>query len=88
MQMSFSDLLELVPRAADRQELEGLGRTYHALPGSAEEPERSSPGGGQRQESLDRLMERVQWHFRAIRRPMPSRTDLDLMIRDHFEGGH
>jgi hypothetical protein len=74
--MTLGDLVGLVAKPGDRSELLELGRNWHRA-----RRERDAAAG---HELLERIMERIQWHFRAIRAPMPSREDVERMIADHF----
>lgn len=81
--MRFEDLLKVIGEKADREEFTRLGREY------ADERRLARAGGGggdeaRREAALGALMEKVQWHFRAIRHPMPTRQQLEEMLAEHF----
>lgn len=79
--MRFEDLLKVIGEDDDREEFTRLGREYadaHRLARAGEGSE------AQREAALGALMEKVQWHFRAIRHPMPTRQQLEEMLAEHF----
>lgn len=73
--MTLEELVRLVAKPDDRTELLQLGRELHR-----ERQARSAAAD----EVLERIMDRIQWHFRAIRAPMPTRQDVEEMISEHF----
>jgi hypothetical protein len=80
--MTLQDLLKLIAKADDQQELLQLVEQYQraAQRGGGSESSDSSAIDAQRQEALDKIMERVQWHFRALRHPLPTPQELEEMI--------
>lgn len=81
--MKLGDVMGLIPQPAEQQKFLELGRQYcdaSAGGGAA----RGGAGDQRRQELLDRLMEHVHYHFRAVRHPMPTREQLEGMVREHF----
>lgn len=80
--MTLKDLLKLIAKSDDKKELLHLVDQYHnaaTMSGRIESSDSSSVDS-QRQEALDKIMERVQWHFRAIRHPLPTQQELEDMI--------
>jgi hypothetical protein len=67
MKIDLPTLLTLVPRAEDRARLLELARAY-----------RAGRAGG----VLDDVMVEVERHWRAIRRPMPTRAQLAEMLAE------
>lgn len=80
MKMTLEGLVGLVAAPGDRAELLRLGEQVHR-----EREERGGAAGDASPEVLDRIMERIQWHFRAIRAPMPTKEEVEEMIADHFK---
>jgi hypothetical protein len=80
--MTLQDLLKLIVKSDDQKELLHLVDQYqHAAQTSSHiESSDSSAVDAQRQEALDKIMERVHWHFRAIRHPLPTKQELEEMI--------
>ncbi|HEY0101017.1 MAG TPA: hypothetical protein VGB76_18980 [Pyrinomonadaceae bacterium] len=82
--MRFEELMKVVGGEAEREELTRLGREYadaHRLT-----HERAGPqAAAQREAALGALMDKVQFHFRAIRHPLPTRQQLEEMLSEHFE---
>ena len=86
MPMKLEDLLKLIGREADREELLGLSEQYHE---ARQAREMNEAGGApnvhaNQGELLDHIMERIHWHFRALRHPLPTPEEVDEMIRDYF----
>jgi hypothetical protein len=52
----------------------------------AAEPAASSAAEARRAELLDQLTQTIQRHFRALRRPMPTREAITEMVKEHFGG--
>ncbi|MDQ3696905.1 MAG: hypothetical protein M3373_02615 [Gemmatimonadota bacterium] len=73
--MEFREVLALVAKEGERRELLEMAARYH------ESPVVDRRGG------MEELMRWVGWHFRALRRPMPTETELEAMIERHFGGG-
>ena len=87
MKINYSTLLNLIPREADRDALNLLVSKYDQsvkAPESADPSERSTADLA-RSQLMDQIMEKIQWHFKAMRRPMPTREEVAEMVQDHFE---
>lgn len=80
MTTSFNNLLSLIGRGADREEFSRLGHQYYEAFQSQQTNEQSA----QRERILDQIMERMRWHFRAVRHPIPTRPEVEQMILDYF----
>lgn len=79
--MKFEDLLKVIGEDDAREEFTRLGREYV----NERRLARAGEGSEERREAaLGALMEKVQWHFRAIRHPMPTRQQLEEMLAEHF----
>jgi hypothetical protein len=80
--MTLQDLLKLIAKADDQQELLQLVDQYQrAVPrGGGSASSDSAAVDAQRQEALDKIMERVQWHFRALRHPLPTPQEVEEML--------
>jgi hypothetical protein len=87
MSMKLQDLLNLVGQEADRAELLGLSEQYHAACQARMTNEAAGmPTEDARQRALlEQVMQRIHWHFRAIRHPLPTPEEVDEMIRDYFK---
>jgi hypothetical protein len=88
MEMKFENLLALIAKESDQEEFRRLGQQYHTSQQAARaantsdaEPADDSP----LEEILDQIMKRMQWHFRALRHPIPTRQQVREMIKEHFE---
>ena len=87
MSMKLEDLLNLIGQEADRAELLGLSEQYH----EARQAGKTNDAAGmptvdaRQRELLEQVMQRIHWHFRAIRHPMPTPEEVDEMIRDYFK---
>jgi hypothetical protein len=87
MKIEYSTLLDLIPREPDRNELTRLTKEYYETgqsPENADPTERATTDTRQ-SELLDQILERIQWHFRAMRRPMPTREEVVEMVKSHFQ---
>jgi hypothetical protein len=80
--MTLQELLKLIAQADDKQELLHLVDQYQraAQRGGSIASGDSSAVDAQRQEALDKIMERVQWHFRALRHPLPTPQEVEEML--------
>ena len=80
--MTLQDLLKLIVKSDDQKELLHLVDQYQnaAKTSGHIKSSDSSAVDAQRQEALDKIMERVHWHFRAIRHPLPTKQELEEMI--------
>jgi hypothetical protein len=87
MSMKLEDLLNLIAQAADRAELLGLSERYHEARQAREtnETARMPTADARQRELLEQVMQRIHWHFRAIRHPIPTPEEVDEMIRDYFK---
>jgi hypothetical protein len=88
MEMKFETLLGLIAKESDQEEFLSLGQQYHTARRAAREanaPNAEPAAASQTEELLDQIMKRIQWHFRAIRHPIPTRQEVGEMIEDHFE---
>lgn len=80
--MTLKDLLKLIAKPADKEELLYLVDQYYnavTVPGHIGSSN-SSAIDLQQQEALNKIMERLHWHFRAIRHPLPTQQELEEMI--------
>ena len=84
--MKLEDLLKLIGQEADREEFLGLSKQYHDARQArgTNEAAGASPINAGQGALLEQVMQRLQWHFRAIRHPMPTPEEVDEMIRDYF----
>jgi hypothetical protein len=84
--MKLEDLLKLIGQEADREEFLGLSKQYHDARQArgTNEAAGASPINAGQEALLEQVMQRLQWHFRAIRHPMPTPEEVDEMIRDYF----
>ena len=80
--MTLQDLLKLIVKSDDQKELLHLVDQYQnaAQTSSHSKSSDSAAADAQRQEALDKIMERVHWHFRAIRHPLPTKQEVEEMI--------
>jgi hypothetical protein len=87
MSMKLEDLLNLISQEADRATFLGLSEQYHEARQARQTNEATGmPSVDARQrELLEQVMQRIQWHFRAIRHPLPTPEEVDAMIRDYFK---
>lgn len=87
MKIEYSTLLDLIPRELDRNELTRLTKEYYETgqgPEDTDPTERATTDTRQ-SELLDQILEKIQWHFRAMRRPMPTREEVAEMVKNHFQ---
>ena len=87
MRMTLEDLLKLIGREADREEFLGLSEQYHE---ARRARETSAVGGAATVDArqgalLEQVMQRIHWHFRALRHPLPTPEEVDEMIRNYFK---
>ncbi|MCA1624067.1 MAG: hypothetical protein LC778_09765 [Acidobacteria bacterium] len=87
MKTKFGNLLGLIAKDSDRDKFLQLSQQYNESRQARKPPE---PGGSlaadlQNEEIIDQLMKQLQWHFRAIRYPMPTRQEIEEMIYEHFK---
>lgn len=87
MKIEYSALLDLIPREEDRQEFTQLSRQYYDTAQTAETADPSARADAQSRQSelLDKIIERIQWHFRAMRRSLPTRDEVAEMVDEHFK---
>ena len=80
--MTLKDLLNLIAKPDDKKEILHLVEQYHnaATMSGRSKSSNSLAVDSQRQEALDKIMERLHWHFRAIRHPLPTQQELEEMI--------
>jgi hypothetical protein len=81
--MELDEIVGVIAREEDRQEFRNLGRRYR----KAADPQArgaDAMSAAERGVLLDQIMERLQWHFRAARFPLPTRDEVEKMI---IEGG-
>jgi hypothetical protein len=87
MSMKLEDLLNLISQEADRADFLGLCEQYH----EARQARQTNEAAGmptvdaRQREVLEDVMQRIHWHFRALRHPMPTSEEVDAMIRDYFK---
>lgn len=87
MKIEYNTLLDLIPREPDRNELRRLTKEYYKTgqgPEDADLTERVTTDARQ-SELLDQILQKIQWHFRAMRRPMPTREEVAEMVKNHFQ---
>ncbi len=85
MEMELEDLLALIDKESEKKEFLRLGQDYHQArqqPGANRSNSAPNPPP---EEILDQIMKQIQWHFRAIRHPMPTRQQVEEMIMEHFK---
>jgi hypothetical protein len=75
----IDDVLGLLPSDGDRQELVSLNKQYRGAV-------QARAGQDEREALLDQIEQRLQWHFRALRHPLPTRAELEqLALQDPGE---
>jgi len=67
VKISMENLMTLIPQADDRARIVSIGANYKST--SAES-------------ALDDFMSEIERHWRAVRRPQPSRTEVAEMLRE------
>jgi hypothetical protein len=87
MKISMDELLRLVGEAEARKDLLRLAREYGRARRGRVRGEASSTTSdvGRETELLDAIMHRVQLAFRAVRRPLPTREEIEEMLRDQTD---
>jgi hypothetical protein len=87
MKIKLGDLLGLIAKESDQEEFLDLSRQFNEAQQArkAKKPAEALAAESQSKETLDQIMERLRWHFRAIRHPMPTRQELEEIIKEHFE---
>lgn len=87
MKIEYNTLLDLIPRESDREELTQLGKQYYdkAQALEAANPTERATTDSQRSDLLDQIMKSIEWHFRAMRRPMPTREEVAEMVKKQFQ---
>lgn len=87
MKIDYNTLLGLIPRESDREKLSQLsGQLYEGqLAARTAEPAERSAIDSQQANLLDQLTKTIQWHFRAMRRPMPTSEEISEMVNEHFQ---
>ena len=84
MSDTFARLLRLVKAPGEREALLEMGRAYHrAARGAASARKAGAPSP---EALLDQILARLQWHLKAMRYPLPTRSDLAAML-DRELGG-
>lgn len=68
---ALDDLLKAMPAQEDRDEVRRLAREVR--------PDARGPAVDQ---VVDRMMEKIQWGLRAVRHPLPSRQEVERMVRE------
>lgn len=83
MKIEYSTLLDLIPREPDRNELTRLTKEYYETGQGSEDadPTERATTDTRQSELLDQILEKIQWHFRAMRRPMPTREEVAEMVK-------
>jgi hypothetical protein len=87
VKIEYTTLLDLIPRESDRKELTRLSKQYYEsgqTPEAADPTERAT-ADSRRSDLLDQIIQSIQWHFRAMRRPMPTREEVAEMVKEHFQ---
>jgi hypothetical protein len=87
VKIEYTTLLGLIPRESDRKALAQLSQQYHEsaqTPESADSSARAA-AAARRSELLDQIIQSIQWHFRAMRRSMPTREEVAEMVNEHFK---
>jgi hypothetical protein len=87
LKIEYDTLLNLIPRETDREQLSDLSKQLLESEQAREtaDPAKRSAADSRRSELLDQMLERIQWHFRAMRRPLPTREEIAEMIKEHFQ---
>lgn len=87
VKIEYSTLLDLIPRELDRNELTRLTKEYYETGQGPEDtdPTARATTDTRQSELLDQILEKIQWHFRAMRRPMPTREEVAEMVKNHFQ---
>jgi hypothetical protein len=68
---TLDELLRIMPAEEDREELRRLARELG--------PDDRGPGKDQ---IVDQMMERIGWGLRAARHPLPTRQEVERMVRE------
>jgi hypothetical protein len=86
VKIEYSTLLDLMPGDEDRLELNRLSKEYYESGQTASaSPNERGLLESKRSQLLDELLEKIQWHMRAMRHPMPNREELAEMVKERFE---
>ena len=86
MKIEYDTLLDLMPSDEERSELTRLSQEYYESGQTAPaSPNERAQVESKRSELLDELLEKIQWHMRAMRHPMPNREELAEMVKERFE---
>ena len=88
--MKLENLLMLIAKEEDKKELLELVDQYQNAsrrPGLSESTS-SSAVDLRRQEAMTRIMERIHWHFRAMRHPLPTQQEIEEMVAERRSKGN
>lgn len=87
VKIEYGTLLGLIPRESDRKELTRLGKEFYESGNTlgVAAPNERAATESRRADLLDQILQKIQWHFRAMRRPMPTREEVAEMLKDHFQ---
>jgi hypothetical protein len=90
--VTLDDLLTLMHRPADREEFLRLGercndnrvRRERIAAADATAAGALDTSDAEQRESLDQMMEQIQWNLRAARHPFPEPSELERMLAEYF----
>jgi CHASE3 domain sensor protein len=88
MDMKFENLLGLIAKESDQKEFVRLGQEYvkaHQDTREASDSAGARTAETEREDILDQITKQIQWHFRAVRHPIPTRQELEEMLKEHFK---
>ena len=87
MKINYDTLIKLIPRETDREQLSELSKQLFESEQAREsaDPAKRSAADSRRTELLDQLLQTIQWHFRAMRRPLPTHEEIAEMVNEHFQ---
>jgi hypothetical protein len=87
VKIEYTTLLDLIHLEPDRDELTRLGKQIFESGQTLEtaDPSERAAADLHRSELLEQMLQSIQWHFRALRHPMPTREELAEMVNEHFK---
>jgi hypothetical protein len=86
MKKKLENLIGLIHKEPDKEEFLELSRQYNeTLQGRRGTESAEAIKAELEKTALDQIMKRLQWHFRAIRHPMPTSEEVEDMIKEYFE---
>lgn len=88
MKQVLDELAKVIDQEAERAAFLRLSKQYYAACQAAERRTRSIDQPAlQPAALLDQIIDRLDWHFRAIRHPRPTRQEVAAMIMTYFGEG-